>query len=297
MKKIFITGCNGLLGQALIRKLNDSFEVSGCDLQASSYLAGAYPVTYYKADITNRNEFEPVIADIRPDVVINTAAYTDVDRSEVEKDLCWSCNVRSLEVIIDSIRPFSSLLIQLSTDYVFDGKEAPYREGDPPKPLGYYGHTKYMAERIVRSSKLEYIIARSMILYGSGVRIRPNFALWVIDRLKKEKSIRVVTDQTGNPTFVDEIAEAFLRLMAKEEYGVFHIAGVEVCSRYDFARRIADIFDLDKSLIQPVSTADLQQSAARPMNSAFTLDKLYNSIDWLPAGLDESLRVLKSQLE
>jgi dTDP-4-dehydrorhamnose reductase len=296
MKKVFVTGSNGLLGQALIRHFSQIIPVSGCDLQPASYLGDRYPYNYFKVDITKRNELEPVVSAERPDVIINTAAYTDVDRCETEKELCWLCNVHGLEVLIDSIRSFSPLLIQISTDYVFDGKSAPYRENDSPQPLGYYGHTKFMAERLVRGSKLEYIIARSMILYGHGLHIRPNFALWVINKLKAGKSVQVVTDQIGNPTFIDELAAALYRLVQNEEYGVFHITGQEVCSRYDFACRIADVFELDKSLIRPVTTADLQQKALRPMNSAFTLDKLFNTLDWLPARINESLLALKSQL-
>jgi len=296
MKKVFVTGANGLLGQALIRRFSQTIPVAGCDLQADAYAGDRYSYKYYKADITRRNELEPVLSAERPDVIINTAAYTDVDRSETEKELCWLCNVHGLEVIIDSIRSFSPLLVQLSTDYVFNGKEAPYRENDQTQPLGYYGHTKYMAERLVKSSKLEYIIARSMILYGQGRQVKPNFALWVINQLKTGQPVRVVTDQTGNPTFIDELAEALFRLIQGEEYGVFHIAGQEVCSRYEFAVRIADVFELDRSLIRPVSTAELAQKAPRPMNSAFSLDKLFNTLDWLPAKINESLLVLKSQL-
>ncbi len=296
MKKVFVTGSNGLLGQAVIRRFSQTLPIAGCDLQATSYLGDRYPYNYFKVDISNRNELEPVVTAQRPDIIINTAAYTDVDRSEDEKELCWLRNVHGLEVLIDSIRSFSPLLIQISTDYIFNGKEAPYRENDPTQPLGYYGHTKYMAERLVKSCKMEYIIARSMILYGHGLRIRPNFALWVINQLKTGKPIQVVTDQIGNPTFIDELAEALYRLVQHEEYGVFHIAGQEICSRYDFACRIADVFELDKSLIRSVTTADLKQKALRPMNSAFILDKLFNTLDWLPAKINESLLALKSQL-
>jgi dTDP-4-dehydrorhamnose reductase len=296
MRKILITGANGLLGQALIRRLSPDMPVFGCDLHPGAYQAERFPLTYFKADLTNRNEFEPAVAEIRPDVIINTAAYTDVDRSEDEKELCWLRNVHSLEIIIDSVRSFSPLLVQISTDYVFDGTEAPYSEEHQVKPLGYYGHTKYMAERVVRASKLEHIIARSMVLYGQGIHVRPNFALWVIEQLRAGNSIPVVTDQIGNPTFIDDLAEALIRLVAREEYGLFHIAGREVCSRYDFACKIASVFGLDAALIRPVKTAELKQKALRPMNSAFTLDKLYNILDWLPARINDSLLILKSQL-
>ena len=149
---------------------------------------------------------------------------------------------------------------------------------------------------MIRTSNLEYIITRTQILYGSGQHIRPNFVTWIIDQLKNNKHIQVVNDQKGNPTYAEDLAYAIYQLIKKEEYGTFHVSGRESCSRYEFACKIADIFDLDQKLIEMISTEKLKQKALRPKDSTFVLDKLSNTLDWLPGGIEESLRRLKLEL-
>jgi len=294
MKKILITGVNGLLGQAIAKKFRGDFEIYGCDLAENAY-SGDHLTKYLKLDLRARNDVLRTLSSLKPGIILNTAAYTDVDGCERDRDKCWNVNAKAVEVIEEACRKFKPLLVQISTDYVFDGNAGPYRESDTPKPLGNYGLSKLTAEKSIRTGSLEYIIARTQILYGNGRRIRPNFVTWTIDMLKHGEKIRVVNDQTGNPTFADDLAEAIFRLIIKEEYGIFHIAGNEICNRYAFALKIADIFNLDRSLIEEVTTAQLGQTAKRPMNSSFILDKLANSIDWLPGNIDRSLKKLKLQ--
>jgi dTDP-4-dehydrorhamnose reductase len=296
-KNILITGSNGLLGQSLLKSFSGKYVLSGCDLSDESYNMNDLFNTYYQLDITQRDQIQRFFAEHKPEIIINTAAYTDVDRSEEQRDICWAANVRGVELIIEAVEEYSPVFVQISTDYVFDGKSGLYRETDKTNPISYYGHTKLAAEKIVRSSGLEYIIARSMILYGVGQKIRNNFVLWLIEQLKREKKVQVVSDQTGNPTLVDDLSESIYRLLKSREYGVFHIAGSEICTRLAFARRIAKVFKLDDTLIQEISSDQLKQKALRPINSTFNLNKLSNVLDWLPGGLDESLKKLKSQLE
>ncbi len=296
-KNILITGSNGLLGQSLLKNFSGKYVVSGCDLSEESYNMNDLFNIYYPLDITQRDQIQRFFAEHKPEIIINAAAFTDVDRSEEQRDLCWAANVRGVEWIIEAVKEYSPVFVQISTDYVFDGKEGLYRETDKINPISYYGHTKLAAEKIVRSSGLEYIIARTMILYGVGQKVKNNFVLWVIGQLKRGKKIQVVSDQTGNPTLVDNLSEAIYRLLKIREYGVFHIAGSEICTRLEFARRIAKIFKLDDSLIEEISSDQLRQKAPRPINSTFNLNKLSNVLDWLPGGLDESLKKLKSQWE
>jgi dTDP-4-dehydrorhamnose reductase len=296
MKKVIITGSNGLLGQAAVSLFRQHYEITGCDLAKDADESIPAPHQYVSLDLTDRNRVNDVFTDLKPDVIINTAAYTDVDRCETENEICWSSNVRAVENILEVCTAFSPVFVQISTDYVFNGTSPPYRETDTPKPLGYYGLSKFAAEKAVRSSKLEYIIARTMILFGTGKRVRLNFATWVIDQLIKKNRIRVVDDQVGNPTYADDLAEALLRLLKKEEYGLFHIAGNEICNRYEFACKIADIFNLDRNLIDSIKTSELGQKAVRPMNSSFVLEKLENTLDWLPSKLNDALKRLKSRL-
>jgi dTDP-4-dehydrorhamnose reductase len=294
-QNVLITGSNGLLGQSLVKKFLTSYRVLGCDLAEENYNAHLKNFEYIQLDITSREGLQHLNSTFKPDIIINAAAYTDVDRSEQDRDLCWAVNVRAVELMLEMLSNDSAIFIHISTDYVFDGKRGYYRETDETKPVSYYGQTKLAAEKIVRSSRINYIIARSQVLYGAGKKIRNNFVLWVMDQLKNKKKIRIVNDQRGNPTLADDLSEAVFRLLQMREFGLFHIAGSQVCTRLEFARKIADIFKLDQSLIEETSSKELKQKAVRPTDSSFNLDKLSNVLDWLPGNLDESLEKLKSR--
>jgi dTDP-4-dehydrorhamnose reductase len=293
--KLLITGSNGLLGQSLVKQFINSHQVYGCDLAEENYNGQFEAFAYTPLDLSNREHVQEYLNSVKPDVIINSAAYTDVDRSEDERERCWLVNVRSIEFMLEFLINESPLFVQISSDYVFDGKQGYYRESDETNPVCYYGQTKLAAEKVIRASRLNYIIARSQVLYGTGKKIRSNFALWVMEQLKNNKKIRVVNDQKGNPTLVDDLSEAIFRLLLQREYGLFHIAGSQICTRLEFARKIADIFELDQSLIEEIDSKALKQKAPRPMNSTFNLDKLSNTLDWLPGDLKGSLEKLKSQ--
>lgn len=296
MNKVLITGANGLLGQALVRLFRKSYHVIGCDL-ADSYYDSDNPVhEYYRLDLTQRNEVLKRFAAVKPEIVINAAAYTDVDKCETDRVNVWNVNVKSIEFMEEACKSLKPLFVQISTDYVFDGTSGPYRETDPTKALGYYGATKLAAEKNIRQSGLEYIIVRTMVLYGTGKNVRPNFVSWVIGQLQSGKQIKIVDDQIGNPTLVDDLAEGISRLIESEEYGLFHICGKQIINRYDFALEIAKIFNLDASLIKRTKSAELKQQAPRPMNSSFVMDKLSNTIDWTPGNLSSSMQNLKKQM-
>ena len=296
-KKVFITGSNGLLGQAMVKIFREdyAYTVTECDLAEESFNAKFVKNEYVQLDLTRREQVEKILSALKPDIIINTAAFTDVDKCEKERELCWTTNVRSVEILVESVVDFSPVFIQISTDYIFDGKSGLYRESSEAKPASYYGQTKMAAEKVIRGSGLEYIIARTMILFGFGEKIRNNFVTWVIKQLKSGNKIKVVNDQRGNPTLADDVAEAIKRLLEQEEYGIFHVSGREVCSRYEFAKKIAEVFDLDGKLIEEVDSSALNQAAPRPFNSSFNLDKLSNTLDWLPGGIEDSLIKLKKQ--
>jgi len=296
-KKVLITGSNGLLGQCMVKIFRDDYHVIGCDLTGESFNSNYTENEFYQLDLTQRDKVQKFFSKIKPEIIINTAAYTDVDKSEDKRDLCWATNVKSVEILVEAASDYSPVFVQISTDYVFDGKSGSYRETDATNPVSYYGHTKLAAEKIIRSSGLEYIIARSMILFGNGQKVRNNFVTWVIQQLKSGNKIKVVNDQRGNPTLVDDLSEAIKRLLQAEEYGVFHISGNEVCSRYEFAQKIIKVFGLNEKLMKEVDSSQFKQAAPRPVNSSFNLDKLCNTLNWLPSGLEDSLTKLKTQLK
>jgi dTDP-4-dehydrorhamnose reductase len=296
MKKIIVIGSNGLLGQSIIKKFNRNFEIIGCSLEEENYNVVHSFNEYFQLDITVRNDVRNFFSKHKPDIIINAAAYTNVDKSEEERRLCWDTNVKSIENVLEVCESFSPVFVQISSDYIFDGNSGPYQEIDEPKPLGYYGFCKLAAEKILRASGLEYLIIRTAILYGTGEKIRLNYVTWVINELINSKKIRIVNDQFSNPTFVGDLSEAMYRLLDRESYGIYHVSGRESCSRYEFALKIAKIFQLNSDLIQEVTSEQLNQKAPRPMNSSFVLYKLSNTIEWLPSNIEEGLIKLKKQI-
>ncbi|KAA3608445.1 MAG: dTDP-4-dehydrorhamnose reductase [Calditrichaeota bacterium] len=295
MEKIVIFGSNGLLGQSLVNRFHESHQVIAASLKVSN-LNEVEGVPYHQVDMINRTEMKDFLSSESPDIIINAAAYTDVDGSEKERELCWNTNVRAVENIIDIANTFNPILVQVSTDYVFDGQQGAYTENDPVNPVGNYARSKMAAENIVTSSSLEHIIARTQVLYGTGNKAKLNFATWVISRLMHKENINVVTDQVGNPTYIDDLSESIFRLLQRNEYGLFHVSGPQVISRYEFAKKIAEVFELDGTLINRISTNDLKQAAPRPMNSSFVIDKLVNRIDWTSGDVVSGLERLKTKL-
>jgi dTDP-4-dehydrorhamnose reductase len=179
---------------------------------------------------------------------------------------------------------------------VFDGKAAPYDELARPHPLGYYGKTKLAAENALMSCPAKGAIVRTQVLYGAGVKVRQNFVTWVLEKLRAKEPFRVVTDQRGNPTWADDLAWALLRLVEKKLTGLYHVCGSEVTDRYTFARAIADVFGLSQDLIAPTTTAELNQPANRPMDSAFITLKFESETGFRLSGVREGLQKLSYQM-
>lgn len=296
MKKILIFGSNGLLGQNIAVNFSKNHELWGASLEKENFLTNL-DLNYKTTDIADRKLVKEIIGQIKPDIIINAAAYTNVDGCESENELYWDVNVKAVENMVESAVALKPIFVHISTDYIFDGFNAPYREDDKPNPRGNYARSKMASENIVRSSKLEYLLIRTQILYGTGHRIRPNFVTWLIDQLKNKNPVRVVDDQVGNPTYVRDLSIAISRLLKAKSYGVFHVSGPDSLSRYDFALKIADVFGLDSSLISRIKTKELNQAAPRPQDSTFKIDKLINnSGGWKPHSLIAALKLLKKEL-
>lgn len=296
LDKILITGCNGLLGQKLLFELNTHFELAGCDLHDSSFLDNE-TFDYHRVDIMKRKALNDFIQNLKPGVIVNTAAYTNVDKAEIERERCWRVNVTGVENLISSAKRIDAQLIQISTDYIFDGKNGPYREDDRANPEGFYAKSKLAAENLIRGSDLKYTIIRTMVLYGAGVHVRPNFVTWLIQALRNRQSVTIVDDQIGNPTLADDLAQAIATIIKKNAHGIYHISGSEIIDRYHFALEIADIFNLEKSLIMRAKTSDLQQKAPRPLKSGFILDKAKTELGIEMRDVKSALKKFKKQFE
>ena len=285
-----ITGCNGLLGCNLIESAPPGQTLHGFDLAATSpFLSGD---NYTPMDITDREALIRRLMELKPDRIINAAAYTSVDGAETEREACWRTNVIGVENLIYAAHKINARLVHLSTDYIFDGRDGPYSEDDVPNPLGFYGRSKLAAENALRGSDIDYVIVRTMILYGAARAVRPNFVTWLIDRLSRGQGVRIVDDQFGNTTLADELATALWKL--SDFCGIIHIAGHGIIDRCAFALMVADLFDFDPALITPVKTSQLNQAAPRPLCSGLLID-LARSKGLEMSGAKEGLSKFKKQ--
>jgi dTDP-4-dehydrorhamnose reductase len=247
-------------------------------------------------DITSKKDVKRVIHEAEPNVIVNCAAMTNVDACENERERAWKINVEGVEHLIEASRRTNAKIYHVSTDYVFDGKSGPYDEQARPEPLSYYGKTKLASENALHISGVQYFIARSMVLYGTGINVKPNFALWLIQNLEQHHPVKIVDDQFGNPTLVDDLGQGILCAIELERLGTYHFAGRDIVSRYQFAVRLAHIFDFDPNLIVPIKTAQLRQPAARPMKSGLITLKAEVELGYRPSTVDQGLLVLRSQL-
>jgi dTDP-4-dehydrorhamnose reductase len=272
VKTVLITGANGLLGQKLCLRLSSSFKVIATDLQPDS-LVSVPDLSYETLDVTDIRNVDFHVRHYKPSVIINAAAYTDVDGCEIHKDRAWAINVGGVKNLTKTCQEHQIKLVQLSTDYIFDGENGPYSEDDPPNPAGFYGRTKLESEKVIQESGIDFIIVRTNVLYGFGKKVKKNFLLWLLEKLSAGEKLEIVTDQFNNPTLADNLAECILEIVQRDLSGILHIAGAEYLSRYDFAMKAAKKFGYDPALISPVTTESLGQKARRPSRGGLKVEK------------------------
>ena len=291
---MLVVGSNGMLGQRTINFFSKqaNFEILGCSIEEE-------PVTnncdYYCCDLTKRENVKKIIFDFYPDFIINAAAFTNVDMSEVERETAWKVNVKGVEYLAEAARVLDSHLIHISSDYIFDGSNGPYAENAKPNPLGYYGRTKLASENALKISGSIHTILRTNVLFGIADS-RPDFVRWVLNSLKEDKLISIVTDQFNNPTFIDDLVQAISKTIEFKKDGTYHIGGRDFLSRYEFAEKIADFFNLNKNLIKPIETEELHQRARRPLKSGLITLKAETELGYKPHTITESLVMMKREL-
>ena len=296
--KILITGSNGLLGQKLVSLLAQQTDIQ---LIATSRGANRMDFTngyeYQEMDITDAKQVAEVIEKVRPDSIIHTAAMTNVDQCEGEKNSCWEMNVKAVEYLTKACEKHQIFLCHLSTDFVFDGKSGPYLEEDLPSPVSFYGWSKYAAEEVVKRSKCPWSIVRTVLVYGiTNDMSRSNIILWVKNSLEQQKAIKVVTDQFRTPTLAEDLAMGCYLVVSKKAQGIFHISGKDFLTPYEMAIKTADFFGLDKSLISQVDAKNFTQPAKRPARTGFILDKAVKVLGYNPVSFEEGIEVLAGQI-
>ena len=206
---------------------------------------------FVKFDVSNKELVDEAFRRVKPDVVVHAATLTDVDKCELNKELAWKINVEGTRNIVEAAKNAGSFLIYISTDYVFNGEKGNYTELDKPDPINYYGVTKLAAEELVKTQD-EYLIGRPSVIYGSTPAAgKVNFALWLIETLRKGEHVKIVTDQWNTPTLNTNLAEMTLEAAERRLTGIFHLCGATRVSRFEFAQLIAETFDLRQNPHRP----------------------------------------------
>ena len=242
-------------------------------------------------DVTEQAQVQAAMQRAAPDYVIHAAAFTDVDACEIEPQRAWDVNALGTKHVADACEEYGAKLVYVSTDYVFDGEDGPYSEEDPTHPINVYGESKLAGERFTLD-RSDNAVARVCVLYGPN---KPNFVTWVIDSLRTNTPINVVSDQYNTPTYVGNCARALLRMCELDLAGVYHVSGREQLSRYAFACAIADVFALNEKLINVTTTDTLRQQARRPMNSSLRVAKAERALGMRLANVREGLTLLRDE--
>ncbi len=297
--KILITGSNGLLGQKLIEfyQANSLYQ-----LIATAKGVDRFPnkngYEFESLDITNHAELDRVIGLHKPDAIIHTAAMTNVDACEGDKEGCDLLNIKAVQYLVQACNKNNVHLVHVSTDFIFDGTHGPIDENELPNPISYYGLSKLKAEQYVIENSQSWAIARTVLVYGIVSDMsRSNIVLWAKGALESGKEIKVVSDQFRTPTLAEDLAMGCALIAGKKATGIYNISGKDFMSVFDLVYQVADFWNLDKNLLKMSSSEGIQQAAKRPPITGFRIDKAMNELAYQPRSFKEGLALLDQQLK
>lgn len=297
MVKVLLAGCHGLLGRNIAIRTSGKFNVLGIDIDEDSNV-NADGFEYQKSDMTVSDEVKKIIENFKPNYIINTTGYNNVDNCEIHRKECWKNNVEIVQYLSRYGKRINSKLIHFSTDFIFDGKKGNYHEDERPNPVNYYGRSKLASENTVKASGIDFTIIRTSTLFDFDRNLKKeNFATYVTNKLKEKIKIQIATDQKTNPTLASNLAEFAWILLKLEKTGVFHFVGSDAVTKYEFALKLAEKGKFEPDLIQPVLFKDLKRLAVRPENSSLCLDKVINEIGVKPLSLNESITHFFNKME
>ncbi|MBN2251904.1 MAG: SDR family oxidoreductase [Candidatus Altiarchaeota archaeon] len=291
MVKVLITGVSGLVGSFTYLRLKRDHEVLGTSRNRSEY-------TDHVLDLTDRKKTAELVEKTTPDLIVHCAKIAkSVDYCEANREECRLVNATGTKNLVDALGSSGSdaKFIYLSTDYVYDGKKGGYTEKDDPNPVNYYGQSKLEGETYA-AQLTNHLILRTTVVYGYHAGGN-NFFMQLLDRQNKREPMKVPCDQISNPTYVHLLMEIIERSINKDLKGLYLATGPEPIGRYDFALKIADYMDYDKSLLEKVSTPELKQDAERPLNCSTNPEKLQHDLAFRFPSLDDSLDHLKKEVE
>lgn len=279
--KILLTGCNGQVGWELRRLLPELGEVVATDRRS--------------LDLANLDAIRTVVREVKPDVIVNAAAYTAVDKAEAEPDLAARINGIAPGILAEEAKRLGALLVHYSTDYVFDGtKDVPYLEDDAPNPLNVYGQTKLAGERAIQDAGGRYLIFRTSWVYAARGQ---NFLLTMLRMAGEGGPLRVVNDQFGAPTSAQALAQATVAVLGRSPPSgqIVHMTCEGATSWHGFAEQIMKLAALAVQ-VQPIVAAEFPRPARRPANSRLDCAKLHHALGVSLPAWQEALRATMDAL-
>lgn len=296
--KILITGSNGLLGQKIVKR---------CLKHGIPFIATSKGPNrnqdcpedhYFRLDLLQTDAVNQLVIDQKPTAIIHTAALTNVDYCEQHPEECDQVNVVSTKVLFDAAKKVGAHFQLLSTDFVFDGENGPYKEEDEVNPLSVYAKSKVDAEHfLMDDSYTNWSVSRTIIVYGTGFGLsRSNMILWALEALPKGEIMKLVNDQFRAPTWADDLAYGCVEIILRNQTGVFHLSGPVSRSVNKIVEEVGEALGLTDLNIQTISSATLNQAAKRPPRTGFDLSKAEKLLDYRPKDIQETIPILKKEL-
>lgn len=292
--QVLVTGAGGFVGAALLRALaawpGAGVLATGRRVPPGGWAAGGTAVL----DVTDADAVERTFQDFAPSVVVHLAAESRVEACEADRAACWALNVDAVEILTSACHRHGARFVLLSSDMVFSGSAGPYAEAARPAPINAYGRTKLAAENTVRTSRLRHwAIVRTTMVYGRpAAGQRGNILSWLVGEVGAGRAVRVVADQRRTPTLDADLAAGLVALLRFGKSGVYHLAGQEWLSPFDLALRVADVFELDASLVSPATTAELHPGAPRPLLGGLVTLRAATELGFRATPLDAALPAL-----
>ena len=295
--KILVTGANGLLGQKLVTLLQQKDDIDLIATARSSSVRLIKRGEFQLLDVTDKKQVDAVVSAVKPDVIIHTAAMTQVDDCETNREACILNNVTAVEHLAEACSANHVHLVHVSTDFIFDGSAGPLDESAKPNPVNFYGESKLKAEQLIQNSSISWSILRTVLVYGiTNDLSRSNIVLWVKKSLEEGKTISVVNDQWRTPTLAEDLAMGCYLAATSKAKGIFNISGKDFMTPFDIAMKTAEFFKLDASLIKATDSTQFKQPARRPLKTGFILDKAQRELNYKPHSFEQGLQVIKDQL-
>jgi dTDP-4-dehydrorhamnose reductase len=288
--KLLITGANGFLAQHLCVYFNErGFDVHGT-YRNQTVLQKHATISYHYLELTDVSSLDILVSKLEPAIIVHAAAMSKPDECNINQDACIKNNVDVTKYLVEACIKINAQFIYVSTDFIF-GENGPHSELDQPDPLNFYGTSKLMAEKLVKSTLTKFTIVRPVFIYGSTWEgMRSGFIQWVADQLKTGNPIKVVNDQFRTPTYVVDICKGIEQIIVYQKTGEYHLAGSEIYTPYQMAIKVAKLLGLDESLIEAVTSANFPEPVIRAKRSGLKIDKAIKELTYKPLSFEEGIR-------